>query len=154
MLALNPGLHCQVDTTSDVMSSGNKTDTWKTNRKKEKQEKLAGWQKNNEEHQHKPDRKGSNRKSWQTLGHGAHCLTIWSASQLIQQSLLNLKPSVHRKLSWKTGGGGGQVTGSQPPSCQLPSSVHCLLNARLGMETASLKTGTLGIGTYASWHRN
>lgn len=29
------------------------------------------------------------------------------------------------------GGGGSQVTGSQAPSSQLPSSVHWRLNARL-----------------------
>lgn len=29
------------------------------------------------------------------------------------------------------GGGGSQVTGSHAPSSQVPSSVHCRLNARL-----------------------
>lgn len=31
-------------------------------------------------------------------------------------------------------GGGSQVTGSQAPSSQLPSSVHCRLKARLAEE--------------------
>ena len=53
------------------------------------------------------------------------------SSQLILHSLLNWKPLVHWYSPWNFGGGGSHVTGTQAPSCQLPSWVHWVLKARL-----------------------
>lgn len=53
------------------------------------------------------------------------------SEQLSLQTLSKRKPSVQWYEPWKMGGGGSHVTGSHAPSSQLPSSVHCRLNARL-----------------------